>query len=148
MRWLSSLTRRYHRLTRTRKGVVIAVVVVTSLTAITLIPWQRFDQFHEVSVTPAVAATKGEHRLNAVHGAYAWRISNCRERDGVDWPGHWRCDVRTVDPPCNGYVLLDVYEEDHGQADIWHVQNRVRRCARYGMFGPDFGGPDSDWEGH
>jgi hypothetical protein len=139
---LSFLTRRYRHLTRARKVAVIAVGVIALLTAIAVIPWERFDQFHEASVTPALAATKGERRLNFLHRAYEWKVSNCRERDDVDWPGHWRCDVRTVEPPCHGYVLLDVYEEDHGAADIWHVQNQVRRCAPYGMFGPD--SPDSD----
>jgi hypothetical protein len=146
MPWFSSITSRYRRLTRARKVTVIAVAGIALLTAIALIPWQRFDQFHEATVTPALAATKGERQLDAVAGAYDWRVSNCRERAGVDWPGHWRCDVRTTDPPCHGYVLLDVYEEDHGAADIWHVQNQVRRCAPYGLFGPDWGGPDSEWD--
>jgi hypothetical protein len=101
----------------------------------------RQSQF--AHVPPALAASKGQSQLRAIGPKYEWQVSNCRERDGVDWPGHWRCDVRTIEPTCSGYVLLDVFEEDHGAADIWHVQSKVRRCAPYGIFGPLT--PDSDW---
>ena len=136
--------RRFRRLTRARKIVVALGVVIAVLTGIALIPWERFDEFHEAGVSSAHAASKGQRQLGVIAPSYDWRVSNCRERAGVDWPGHWRCDVRTVDPVCSGYVLLDVYVEDHGAADIWHVQNKVKRCAPWGMFGPLR--PDSEWE--
>ena len=138
------VVRRYRRLTRARKIVAGLSIVVIALTFVAVFPWEKLDSFHEAVVSPASAAAKGERQLRALHPQYEWRVSNCREREGVDWPGHWRCDVRTVEPACSGYVLLDVYDEDHGAADIWHIQNKVRRCAPYGMFGPM--SPDSDWE--
>jgi hypothetical protein len=124
--------------------VLALILLIVVLTAIALIPWERFDQFHEAVVSPALAASKGQRQLKAIAPQYDWRVSKCREREGIDWPGHWRCNVRTVEPSCKGYVLLDVFEEDHGAADIWHVQNKVKRCAPYGLFGPLT--PDSDWE--
>jgi hypothetical protein len=139
-----SVIRRYQRLTRARRIVLVLALLIVVLTAIALIPWERFEEFHEAVVPAALAASKGQRQLKAIAPRYEWRVSNCREREGVGWPGHWRCDVRTIEPSCRGYVLLDVYEEDHGAADIWHVQNRVRRCAPYGMFGSIT--PDSDWE--
>jgi len=131
------------RLTRKRKIAVIALLVIATLAAIAVIPWDRFDPTpHNVAVMPETAAADGERALRSIAGAYQWRVSNCRERPEKD-AGHWRCDVRTG-PRCHGYVLLDVFDEQSDKADIWHVQNKVRRCARYGMFGPIT--PDSDWE--
>lgn len=137
---------RFRRLTRTAKIVIGVIVVIGVLTAIPVIPWDRFDGIpDEATVTPAAAAAKGERALSSFAGKYDWQLSNCRERAERSRFGHWRCDVRTIEPPCHGYVLLDVFKEDHGKADIWHVQNRVQRCAPYGLFGADFT-PDSDWE--
>jgi hypothetical protein len=93
---------RFRRLTRAHKIVVALSVVIAVLTAMALIPWERFDDFHEAVVSPALAASKGERRLGVIAPSYDWRVNNCRERAGVDWPGHWRCDVRTVDPVCSG----------------------------------------------
>jgi hypothetical protein len=139
-----TVLRRYHRLTRARKLIAWSVLIVIALTVIALVPWEKFEPLHEAAVTPAAAASKGQRQLRFMVPKYEWRVSNCHEREGVDWPGHWRCSVRTIEPACSGWVLLDVYEEDHGAADIWHVQNKVKLCAPWGMFGPD--SPDSDWE--
>jgi hypothetical protein len=131
------------RLTRKRKIGLMALLVIAVLAAISVIPWGRFDPVpHNVAVTPAAAAAKGQRALRSNAGVYDWQVSNCRERAGKD-AGHWRCDVRTG-AKCHGWVLLDVFDEHSDKAEIWHVQNKVRRCAPYGFFGPI--APDSDWE--
>src|SRR5262249_18495886 len=98
--------RRYRRLTRATKIVASLGVVIVVLTGVALFPWEKVEQFHEALVSPALAASKGQRQLRAIAPKYEWQVGNCRERDGVDWPGHWRCDVRTIDPTCSGYVLL------------------------------------------
>lgn len=131
------------RLTSKRKIGLIGLLAIAALAAIAVIPWDKFDPApHNVAVAPTTAAAKGQRALRSIAGAYDWHVSNCRARDRKD-SGHWRCDVRTG-PQCRGYVLLDVFDEHSAEADIWHVQNKVRRCAPYGMFGGLT--PDSDWE--
>jgi hypothetical protein len=92
----------------------------------------------KVDVSAAVAASEMVRTMES-NSQYEWEAVNCHKYAKPEL-AIWECRATTVDPRCAGYVRFDVVKSNdvpHVRfAAIWEVQDQLRRCAPYGMFGP------------